>query len=94
MPAERLLEEDLDPERGAMFILAVEVNALLEAEVPTLLVVFDLSFDATEMSIELKSGGPLSVTDAEGAVFAVAVGKKATLPAGEAAIRAVAVRGQ
>lgn len=47
MPAERLLEEDLDardPERGAMFILAVEVNALLEAEVPTLLVVFDLSF--------------------------------------------------
>ena len=44
LPAERLLEEDLDPERGAMFILAVEVNALLEAEVPTLLVVFDLSF--------------------------------------------------
>ena len=41
------------------------------------------------MSIELKSGGPLSVTDAEGAVFAVAVGKKATLPASEAAIRAV-----
>ena len=51
--------------------------------------VFDLSFDATEMSIELKSGGTLSVTDAEGAVFAVAVGKKATLPAGEAAIRPV-----